>query len=153
MKTASNVADDGFAEPARQIGLAAGARHQRPRFLDRALGAMDHVAEQTFAFGYRFHHGPEFGREMIQARIDAGERYFTDWSVVAALVDFESPGAGLQFTASHEFVDDGICIAERSIPVRQLDPGRVLHVAAAVAQSESVDRHRPPLIRSGRAAR
>ena len=62
--------------------------------------------------------------------------------LAAALVDFETPETRLYFTASHEFVDDIICIPDRAIPVGQCDTGRVLNAATSIAQFESVNRHR-----------
>src|SRR6516162_1644288 len=140
--TTLDVPDCGLSEPTRQIGLAVRAREQRPRFLDGTLDVMDRVAEQAFALRYGFHHRPQFGRQMVKARIDPGKRYFGDRTVdLVAFIDIQAPGARLHFPTPHEFVDNGKRIAKRAVPIRELDTGLVLHVATPIVQFESVDQH------------
>src|SRR5262249_30880180 len=111
------------------------------------LSRMDHVANHAPALGLILHHPPQFWSEVVKARVHAGEGYFTDWALaVAILVDFEAPGTRFELTAAHQFMDNVMRVSERASQVGELNAGRVLHVAAAVAHPESVDRHRLPLI-------
>src|SRR5690242_20640103 len=140
---AGMVADHGPSEAAGQIWLAAGAGHERPRFLNSVLDRMDHVAQQAFALRDAFHHGPKIGREVIEARIEAGKRYFADRAVIlAVLVDLKTPRPGLQFAAAHQLMDDVMGIAQGSFAIRQRDAACILKPATSVSQFECVSRHR-----------
>src|SRR5215469_401657 len=131
MNDIESVPDSRSAEPARQIWLAARARHQSARFPHCGVGGVQRFPKQALTFRRRFHHRPQIRYEVVKRWIDAGERYRA-YRTVAVLIDIQAPGTGFKFTISHQLVNDVTRVSNGMIGVSEIDARFIFDFAASV---------------------